>query len=102
LTTYPVAPAEADHDKFTWLALAAVAFNPVGGGGACGVPLVTTAKFQFAPPLLSHVPASLLNTQFKFVAVVGTVTVYCHQFDAALKLIAASGETTGFQLFQPR
>ena len=61
-----------------------------------------TLKFQFAPPLLSQVPEPLLKTQFKFVVRLARITVYCHQFDAELNVIAASGETTGFQLFQPR
>ena len=73
-----------------------------GGDGGCGLPLALTVKFQFAPTLLSQVPEPLLKTQFKFVALLGTVTVYCHQFEAELKVIAGSGETTGFQLFQPR
>jgi hypothetical protein len=70
-----------------------VALKLVGVGGAVGVLLVATEKFQFAPPLLSQVPVPLLKQQFSAVAVLVTVTVACHQFDVELKVIAMSGET---------
>src|ERR1019366_3102456 len=68
--------------------------------GGCGV--VLTEKCQSALPLLSQVLPPLLNTQSSWAALTGTVTVYSQRLEAELKVIGASGETTGFQLFQPR
>ena len=71
-----------------------------GIDGGCGVLL--TEKCQSAPLLLSQVPLPLLNTQSSWVALAGTVTVYSQRLEAELKVIGASGDTTGFQPFQPR
>src|ERR1039457_2540518 len=68
--------------------------------GGCGVLL--TEKCQLALLLLSQLLPPLLNTQSDLVALAGTVTVYSQRLEAELKVIGASGETTGFQLFQPR
>src|SRR5579871_2389197 len=97
-----LAPLAAGHDRLIWFVATGFAERFCGVDGGCGFELAATAKFQFAPPLLSQVPEPLLKTQFRLVAFAGMTAVYCHQFEAELKLIAASGETTGFQLFQPR
>ena len=68
--------------------------------GGCGVLL--TEKCQSAPLLLSQMPLPLLNTQSSWVALAGTVAVYSQRLEAALKVMSASGDTVGFQLFQPR
>ena len=55
-----------------------------------GVLLLLTAKCQSAPPLLSQVPLPLLNTQSNWVAFPGGVSVNCHRFEVALKVMATS------------
>src|ERR1017187_8730113 len=96
------APDAADHARLIWLVAAGVAERFCGCDGACGLLFVVTAKCQSAPPLLSHVPEPLLNTQSSCVAFAATVVEYSHQFEAVLKVIVASGESTVAQLFQPR
>ena len=76
-----------------WLALATVSVKLAGANGGCGVLLEMTVKFQFAPPLLSHAPAPLLKTQFRMVVLAGMLVVNCQALEAALNVIAGSGET---------
>ena len=47
--------------------------RPVGAGGALVSGALVTLKFQFPPPLLSQVPAPLLNTKAIVVALEATL-----------------------------
>ncbi len=64
--------------------------------------MLLTVKCQSWPLLLSQVPLPLWKTQSNWVVLAVMVTVLSQRLEAELNDMAASGETTGFQLFQPR